>query len=107
MRTDEAWQSLCLVMHPTRSEIIDKLMEGEMPLLELERKMKKPRSTISYHLDVLERAGLVKSDYRVTKEWRTRGKFSKLYRAKKDVLEKHLKAAEESLERLGQRCRDG
>ena len=73
MRTDEAWESLCPVLHPIRSEIIDKLMEGEMLLRELEKEMKKPRSTISYHLDFLERAGVVESDYRVMKEWSTRG----------------------------------
>ena len=107
MRTDEAWESLCLVMHPTRNEILDKLMEGEMLLRELEKEMKKPRSTISYHLDVLERAGVVESEYRVMKEWSTRGKFGKIYRANRGVLEKHLKAAREHLERLGERCRDG
>lgn len=103
--TEEAWKSLCLVMHPTRSEIIEKLTEGEMLLPDLEKETGRPRSTISYHLDVLEGAGIVESDYRVMKEWRTRGKFGKVFRVKKETLKEHLQAAQEQIERLGQRCR--
>ncbi|MFQ5911530.1 MAG: ArsR/SmtB family transcription factor [Thermoplasmata archaeon] len=105
MGTEEAWRSLCLVMHPTRSEIIEKLAEREMLLPDLERETGKSRSTISYHLDVLEREGIVESDYRVMEDWRTRGKFGKVYRAKKDILEEHLRAVQEHIERLGQKCR--
>jgi DNA-binding transcriptional ArsR family regulator len=73
---EEREESIEALFHPLRIRIILLLNEeGELYPNQIAESLDKDRGLVAYHLNVLERAGLVKSEYKMVSP----GKFAKFY----------------------------
>jgi DNA-binding transcriptional ArsR family regulator len=63
-----------------RLEIIRILSKPQpMYLTEIAKESKMDRTTLAYHLGVLERAGMIKSEYRILLDAKAKGKAARFY----------------------------
>jgi DNA-binding transcriptional ArsR family regulator len=69
-----------------RRSIIEHILKQHMNISELARTTSLDRATVSYHLGVLEDAGLVVSEYEMIKKPASMGKIGRYYRVKPDRL---------------------
>ncbi len=60
---DEFWNALTILGHPLRRGIISRLRKGSANISQLEDDLDRAWTTIAHHLDVLEKAEVVKSEY--------------------------------------------
>lgn len=68
-----------VVLEPTRFKILEALLETRRYISQLAEKTTIDRSTISFHLGVLEKAGLVQSEYKVLVQPKSKGKAARVY----------------------------
>ena len=73
------YSPLDALLQRNRLEIIAKLLEEPTYTSELARKLELDRTTLTYHLDVLKKAGLVKQEYKVLKKPNPVGKAGSFY----------------------------
>lgn len=81
------------LMSEMRRKIITKLIERPRNISDLARELEKDRSTIAYHLDLLEKSGLVKSEYRVLEEPHSPGKLGNFFEVDPKVLKEAIDLA--------------
>jgi DNA-binding transcriptional ArsR family regulator len=79
-----------------RRSIIDHILKQHMNISDLARTTGLDRATVSYHLGVLEQAGLVDSEYEMIKPPASMGKIGRYYRVKPEK----LKEAAEIMEKI-------
>jgi DNA-binding transcriptional ArsR family regulator len=84
------------LIEPVRVKIIRSLLNGPKYISQLASETQSDRSTISYHLGVLERNDLLKSKYEVLVEPRSKGKAARVY----EINHKRLDQALEEIEQL-------
>src|SRR5690606_34171323 len=60
LRIIESPEELKAVFHPLRDTILDLLLERAATVTELAEALRRPKSTVAYHVGVLERAGILK-----------------------------------------------
>ncbi len=68
------------ILDVERLELVRILLEGKpLYLTEITKLSGMDRATLAYHLGVLERAGLVTSEYKILQEPRSKGKAARYY----------------------------
>lgn len=88
------------IVEPMRMKIIKSLLYGPKYISQIADAIKTDRSVVSYHLGVLEKYGLLTSEYKVLVEPRSRGKAARVYKINSELLRKALAEAEKILPEL-------
>lgn len=73
-----------------RIEILDSLLDKPKYISELADALKMDRTSVAYHLGVLESADLLQSHYEILEEPRSKGKAARVYSVNIDKLRKIL-----------------
>ena len=71
-KVNDAYETIYVATHPTRSNILNQLESQKMYASKLEEKTGVDRKIISFHLSKLEKAGLVTSEYGLMTTSKTR-----------------------------------
>jgi DNA-binding transcriptional ArsR family regulator len=74
------------LVHENRIKIIDSLLQKPQHISALAHAVGVDRATLCYHLNVLERVGLVQSEYVILESPHSKGKAGRIYRVNKDQL---------------------
>ena len=61
MNSEDASEMLKALAHPTRLEIISGLVKNECSVAQIQKKLGLPQSTISQHLRVLRKSGIIRA----------------------------------------------
>jgi DNA-binding transcriptional ArsR family regulator len=77
------------LVHENRLKIIDSLLQKPQHVSALADEVGVDRATLCYHLNLLEKVGLVESEYVILEPPHSRGRAGRVYRVNKD----HLRAA--------------
>jgi len=80
------------VFNDIRYKIIKRLLHKSTYISDLEKNLKINRSTICYHLNILEEAGLLKSEYEILLAPRSMGKAARKYTINLDKLNEAIEA---------------
>lgn len=91
---DEFWSALAILGHPLRRKIISRLRKGSANISQLEKDLDKAWTTIAHHLDVLEEAEVLTSEY-IKIESPNPGGFAHVYSIDNDKLEALIAILEE------------
>ncbi len=75
-----------------RLRMVRILQRGKKNISELAGETKLDRATVSYHLAVLEKNGIVASRYEMLREPRSKGKIGRYYEVNKGTLAKAFQA---------------
>ncbi|MEP6573610.1 MAG: metalloregulator ArsR/SmtB family transcription factor [Gemmatimonadota bacterium] len=97
-RTDRLTMVFAALAHPARRAMLDRLSTGSHSVSELARPFRMAQPTISKHLQVLERAGLVSRGRDA--QWRPRALDAARLREANAYLEKFRKHWENRLDRM-------
>ena len=81
------------LMSETRRQIISSLVTEKKHISHLARELQKDRSTIAYHLDLLEKTGIVSSNYELIEELHSQGKIGNYYKVNRAVLNEAVRLA--------------
>ncbi len=84
------------VTQAERNKIIHHLQEGSKNISELAKLVKVDRTTVSYHLGVLEYTKVVKSNYKMLRVPHSMGKIGRYY----TINSARLKAAKKAMQKL-------
>lgn len=89
------------VLGVERLEIINILQKHQpMYLTEIARESKMDRTTLAYHLNVLERAGIIRSEYKVLQDAKAKGKAARFYSINQSKLNEAWGTAKELFPRI-------
>jgi DNA-binding transcriptional ArsR family regulator len=88
------------LVHENRFKIVDSLLEKPRHISALATKVGIDRATLCYHLNLLERVGLVESDYVILEQPRSKGKAGRVYKVNKDRLQEAIKEITEEISSL-------
>lgn len=89
------------LLNETRVDIISHLLEKSQNISGLERQLKKiNRSTICYHLNILEDADILMSEYQILQTAHSKGRAARVYSINRDKLREAIKAIEELRQEL-------
>ena len=86
------------VLNKARRAIISRLLEKEQNISELQRQLPTnplKRSTICYHLNILEDAGILQSKYVILEAVGCKGRAGRVYSINHDMLVEAVKAIDE------------
>src|SRR5437667_10554951 len=83
-----------------RLRMVRILQRGKKNISELADETKLDRATVSYHLAVLEKNGIVASRYEMLREPRSKGKVGRYYEINKAILAKAFLARERRSEEI-------
>src|SRR6266571_6691161 len=83
-----------------RLRMVRILQRGKKNISELAGETKLDRATVSYHLAVLEKNGIVASRYQMLKEPRSKGKIGRYYEVNKGTLAKAFQALDRLREEI-------
>ncbi|TLX93715.1 MAG: winged helix-turn-helix transcriptional regulator [Thaumarchaeota archaeon] len=83
-----------------RLRMVRILQRGKKNISELADETKLDRATVSYHLAVLEKNGIVASRYEMLREPRSKGKVGRYYKINKAILAKAFLALERLREEI-------
>ena len=86
----KALEAAHVIVEPLRKEIIKSLIESPKYISQIASSTKSDRSTISYHLGVLEKSGLVNSEYKVLVKPQSKGKAARVYTINRERLNEAL-----------------
>jgi predicted transcriptional regulator len=76
---DELVKEAHVILHPIRFRIIELLSEKPMHVSELSKTLSEERRLVSYHLDMLEDYGFVKSRHEISEQPKSKGKALRIY----------------------------
>jgi len=85
------------VMSETRRTIILSLINQKKHISQLSRELEKDRSTIAYHLDLLEKTGIVSSNYELIEDLHSTGKIGNYYNVNRETYNRAVRLAIEAL----------
>lgn len=88
------------VLQKERLHIISLLHQGKKNISELANQTSSDRATVSYHLDVLERIGVVTSNYEMLKPPQSKGKIGRFYTVDRENFSKAILAIKKQLEQM-------
>jgi predicted transcriptional regulator len=91
-----------VIMSEARREIILSLVNKPKHISDLSRELKKDRSTIAYHLDLLEKAEIITNKYELIKDIASTGKIGNYFYVNPEMLKRAIKYAQEEIENLSQ-----
>jgi len=86
-----------VVMEPTRATILKSLLSNAKYISELAGDIKLDRSSVAYHLSVLEQNNLVSSEYRILVEPHSKGKAARVYSVNLELYKKIINGIETTL----------
>ncbi len=89
-----------VIMEPLRLKIIKSLLKKPQYISQIATANSSDRSTISYHLGVLEKSGLLTSQYQVLVQPQSKGKAARMYRIDINCLNRALEEIERILPEL-------
>lgn len=87
MEIDRDWEVLHAIVHPIRRVIIETLLKTSLNIQELSDKLQTPRTTLAYHLGILENFKIINTRYELTNN---PGKLAKYYSVDEKELSKYL-----------------
>ena len=93
LSSDESQLGAESLMSETRRNILSLLIKGRRHISEIARETGKDRSTIAYHLDILENAGMVYSKYETIHPINSPGLIGNYFYVNKDVLKEAIEEA--------------
>ena len=67
------------LLNTVRRSIVSALLPEPRYISDLVKKLEIDRSTICYHLNILEQAGLLKSEYKILEAAHSKGRAGRLY----------------------------
>lgn len=88
------------LVHENRLKIVDSLLEKPRHVSALAAKVGLDRATLCYHLNLLEKVGLVESEYVILEQPHSKGKAGRVYKVNKDRLQEAVKEITEHISRL-------
>ncbi len=88
---DRAIELAHVIVEPTRLKILRSLMETPLYIGKIAEAIKEDRSTVSYHLGVLEKHDLVNSEYKIIREPKSSGVAARVYQVNNIKLREALK----------------
>jgi len=94
LKLDERAHAL---LDETRMALLKSLLERPKHISELAKSINSGRATICYHLNILDKLGLVESGYVMLQEPRLKGKVGRVYSVHRKRLEEALEAVEQKL----------
>lgn len=98
MNTSESKEMLVdAIMSEARREIIISLLKKPKHISDLSRELNKDRSTIAYHLDLLEKAEIITNKYELIKEIASPGKIGNYFFINHGMLSRAIKYAQEEI----------
>ena len=86
-----------VIVEPSRWEIIKSLIQSPKYISQIASSTKSERATVSYHLGVLEKCGLVNSEYKILQEPHSKGTAARIYHVDVDTLLRVLDEIEKIL----------
>ncbi len=88
------------VLNDSRVSIISHLSTKAQNISDLDKQLPIDRSTICYHLNILEDVGILKSDYIILEAPQSKGRAGRVYSINHDRLLEAIAAIEELKEEL-------
>lgn len=89
------------LLNETRVDIISHLLEKPQNIRDLEKQLKGiNRSTICYHLNILEDVDILTSEYHILQTARSKGRAARFYSINRDKLREAIEAIEELRQEL-------
>jgi DNA-binding transcriptional ArsR family regulator len=89
-----------IILQEERLRLIKLLQKEQKNISDLAKETGQDRATVSYHLDILERSGIVNSDYEMLKESHSKGKIGRFYRINQEKLTKTFLTLEKLKEQM-------
>lgn len=89
-----------VIVEPLRMKILLALKEGPKYISQIAAATKSDRSSVSYHLGVLEQYELINSEYKILVEPRSKGKAARVYSLDSERLEHALGEVDKLLPKL-------
>jgi len=83
------------ILNESRASIIIKLLSGDKNIADLEKVLKLNRSTICYHLNILESVGILMSKYVILNMPHSMGRAGRVYSVNRDKLNEAIEAIED------------
>ena len=83
------------ILNESRASIIIKLLSGDKNIADLEKVLKLNRSTICYHLNILENVGILMSKYVILEMPHSMGRAGRVYSVNRGKLNEAIKAIED------------
>jgi len=84
------------LLNETRVSIISHLLSKPQNISELDKQLKNTnRSTICYHLNILEDVGILKSEYQILEAAHSKGKAARVFSINHDKLMEAVEAIQE------------
>ncbi|TET91701.1 MAG: ArsR family transcriptional regulator [Methanomassiliicoccales archaeon] len=91
-------EGLHAIMDPIGMRILLELNRRPEHVSELARKLESPRPTVAYHLGIMEKLGILRSEYKIFKEGNPKGRVARVYSIDKRVLKKYLQETKKLFE---------
>ena len=89
------------VLNEIRVNIINQLLDKAQNISDLEKRIKNiNRSTICYHLNILEDAEILESEYQILQSAHSKGRAARVYSINRDKLTEAIKAIDELKEEI-------
>jgi predicted transcriptional regulator len=89
MKKDEQIKLIHAILNTTRKEIIVCLLKKKLNISDLNKELgiaKIDRSTLCYHLNIMEEAGLLRSEYRILEQPHSKGRAGRVYDVNRERL---------------------
>jgi DNA-binding transcriptional ArsR family regulator len=83
------------LLNEKRVGIVTTLLSEPTYISKLEKRLKIDRSTVCYHLNILEEVGLVQSEYKILEAAHSKGRAGRTYSVNRGKLKEAIKAIEE------------
>lgn len=88
------------LLNSSRVSIISRLLPKAQNISDLVKQLSLDRSTICYHLNILEDVGILQSDYVILKGAQSKGRAGRIYSINHDRLGEAIQAIEDLREEL-------
>lgn len=90
------------LLNETRVGIVSHLLGKPQNISDLEKQLKDTnRSTICYHLNILEDVGILESEYKILEAAQSKGRAARIYSINHDKLSEAIQAIEELRKEIG------
>lgn len=99
--TSELYRKTHAALHPIRIKILDFVADNpDLHISKIAKKIGMNRSTVSYHLGLLEKFSLVDSEYKILQPPHSVGKAGRIYRVNEKEIKKIAEAISKRLSDL-------
>jgi len=95
------YQKTHAAVHPIRYKILEYIADNpDSHISKIAKGLKMDRSTVSYHLGMLEKYDLVESEYKILESPHSRGKAGRVYKVNEGEIKKVANAVAKNLAEL-------